>query len=193
MIGGILLLGGDLPGIDGSDTPGEFGFELGQVRATPTTRTPPSELRDATQEAGTAIKETMDELYFRAFVDEGSWGDYAAAFDLFDGRAATRAEADADVLTLGPDANDLYDTLEDANGTLAIAILTDRKDAPVTAIAEVRFEAAARSEGARTTTEIVSVGSFFLRQVDGEWRIFGYRVDRQDVESEAPSPTGSPS
>jgi hypothetical protein len=39
----------------------------------------------------------------------------------------------------------------------------------------------------------VSVGSFFLRQVEGAWRIFAYDVDRDDVETSEPSPTGSPS
>jgi hypothetical protein len=39
----------------------------------------------------------------------------------------------------------------------------------------------------------VSVGSFFLRQVDGAWRIFAYDVDREDVPGEVLAPSGSPS
>jgi hypothetical protein len=192
VIGGILLLGGDVPGLDGGpDGPGDFSFDLGRVQATPITRTPASELQDVAQEAGAGVKETMDELYFRAFVDTSSWGDYGAAFELFDGRAASRAESDAEVLTLGPTASDDFESLNPTTKSLAISILTDRQDVPVTAIAEVEFLAnAGRSDGA--STQIVSVGSFYLHEVDGSWRIFAYRMDRDDVV-ESPSPTGSPS
>lgn len=192
-IGGFLLFGGDVPLIsDGPSGPSGFSFELGNVRASPITDTPPPQLKDAAREAGTGIRQTLDELYFRAFIDSGSWGDYAAAFELFDGEAAARAEADAEVLTLGPTANDDFETLSSPSGSLTIAVLTDKKDAPVTAVAEVRFLAnAERKDG--TSTEISSFGSFFLRQVDGVWRIFAYRVDRDDQTAQEPSPTGSPS
>jgi hypothetical protein len=192
-IAGFLLLGGDVPLIPtGPESPGAFSFDLGNVQASPITDTPPSELKDVAREAGSGIKETMDELYFRAFVDGSSWGDYGAAFELFDGRAATRAEADAEVLTLGPTANDIYGSLSSPSGSLTIAVLTDRKDAPVTAVAEVQFLAnAQRKDG--TSTEVSSVGSYFLREVDGAWRIFAYRVDRDDRAIEEPTPTGSPS
>jgi hypothetical protein len=192
-IGGFLLFGGNVPLIDdGSGAPGEFSFDLMSVQASATSSTQPSQLRDTVQEAGTGVKATMDELYFRAFVDTGSWGDYGAAYELFDGQAAARAEADADVLTLGPTANDDFEALNPTTTTLSIAILTDLKDAPATAIAEVRFLAdVQRTDG--TSTQISSNGSFYLRQVDGAWRIFAYRVDRDDRSVAEPSPTGSPS
>jgi hypothetical protein len=40
---------------------------------------------------------------------------------------------------------------------------------------------------------VVSVGSFFLREVDGAWRIFAYEVDRDDVDAAVTGPSGSPS
>ena len=80
----------------------------------------------------------MDELYFRAFVDQGSWGDYEAAFELFEGRAAESAGSDAEVLTLGCTANEDFEALDEANGTLTISVLTDADDAPVSAVAQVR-------------------------------------------------------
>lgn len=178
---------------DGPDGPGEFSFELGKVQATPITRTPRTELNDVAREAGTGVKETMDELYFRAFVDQGSWGDYGAAFELFEGGAAEQAGSDADVLTLGTTANDDFEALDEASGTLTVSVLTDAKDAPVSAIAQVEFEATVEARGGGSATQVVSVGSFFLREVDGAWRIFAYQVDRNDVEAAAPSPSGSPS
>ncbi len=177
---------------DGPTGPGEFSFELKKVEGSATSKTPPDKLKDTVREAGTGVKETMDELYLRAFVDTGSWGDYGAAFELFDAETKVRAEADVDVLTLGASANDDFQALSAPSGTLGIAVLTDKKDAPMTAIAEVQFLAnARRTDG--TSVEISSVGSFFLRQVGGTWTIFAYRVDRDDQAAEEPSATGSPS
>lgn len=192
-VGSFLLLGGDVPLIDdGPDASGEFSFDQKGMQASATSRTPASDLREATREAGTGVKATMDELYLLAFVDTDSWGDYAAAFELFDGPAASRAEADAEILTLGPEASEVYDSLTPTTKTLSIAILTDPKDAPETAIAEVRFVAEAqRKDG--TSTQISSSGAFFLRQVEGAWKVFAYRVDRDDQAVEEPNPTGSPS
>jgi hypothetical protein len=189
----ILLTGGKVPLIDGADGPNGFGFELGKVQATPVTRTPPPELHGVAQEASAGVKETMDELYFLAFVDEGSWGDYGAAFELFEGGAATRAESDQEVLTLGSTASDSFESIEAPSGTLTISVLTDKNDAPVSAVATVEFEATVQAAAGDASTQIVSAGSFFLRQVDGAWRIFAYDVDRDDVETAATSPTGSPS
>ena len=191
----ILLSGGGVPGIidRGPNGPDDFSFQLGQVQATPITRTPPPELHDVAQEAGAGVKETMDELYFAAFVDQGSWGDYGAAFELFEGSAAARAESDQEVLTLGATAGDDFDSIDAASGSLTISVLTDDQDAPVSAVADVEFEATVEGANGGTSTQVVSIGSYFLRQVDGAWRIFAYDVDRDDVEAEAPSPSGSPS
>jgi hypothetical protein len=187
-----LLFRGEGPLLDGPNGPGGFSFELGNVHATPITRTPASELHDVAMEAGAGVKETMDQLYFRAFVDQGSWGDYGPAFELFESSAAARAESDQEVLTLGAAAS-TFDSIDSPSGTLTISILTDRHDAPVSAVATVKFEATVQAEAGGSSTEVVSVGSFFLRQVEGAWQIFAYDVDRDDVETAEPSPSGSPS
>ena len=193
-IAAILLSGGDVPLIDGDGNgDGEFLFDLGKVQASPITRTPPAELRDVAQEAGSGVRQTMDELYLRAFLDPSSWGDYGAAFELFEDSAAEQAETDVEILTLGSNANADFESIDDASGTLTISVLTDAKDRPVTAVAQVEFEATAASEGGRTQTQVVSVGSFFLREVDGAWRIFAYQVDRNDAETGGPDATESPS
>ena len=193
VIGGFLLFGGDKSPISDDHTgPGEFAFHLANVRASPMSFTPPADLKDIAREAGVGIKQTMDELYTRAFVDTDSWGDYGAAFELFDGEAQARAEADEDILTLGATAKDDFDALEAPSGTLTIVVLTDKKDVPARAVAQVQFQADAQGKD-DTTTQISSIGSFYLRQVDGSWKIFAYDVDRDDQAAAAPSPTGSPS
>ena len=194
VVGGILLTGGDVPLISGGpEDPSSFSFDLaGKVRVSPTSDTPVQQLTGVAQDAGEGVQATMDQLYFRAFVDPGSWGDYADAFALFDGRAAASAERDADVLTLGPEAGDRFESLEPTSGSLSISVLTNGQDAPVSAVAEVEFLADATGTDG-STSEIASTGSFYLRQVDGTWRIFAYRVDRDDATTTAPSASGSPS
>lgn len=193
VVGVVLLSGGDVPLIDSGPTgPGEFAFELGNVVPTPLSDTPGASLQGTARAAGNDVKATMDELYLRAFVDTDQWGGYEGAFAMFDDAAAERAQADAAVLTLGLDANDLYDAMDSASGQLQISVLMDQKDQPVKAIADVEFVAnAERTDGG--TTEIQSTGSFFLRMVNGEWRVFAYRVDRDDQTTGASSPSGSPS
>ena len=98
------------------------------------------------------------------------------------------------MLTLGPTADDDFDSIDAPSGTLTISVLTD--DEGRAGVGGRRRGVPRRpSEGADggTSTQVVSVGSYFLRQVDGTWRIFAYDVDRDDVEAEAPSPSGSPS
>ena len=137
-VGGVLLFRGDTPFTDDEPSgPDGFGFQLKGIKPSPTTRTTPSKLRDRVRDAGNEVKTTMDELYFRAFVDEGSWGDYEAAFELFEGRAATSAGSDVEVLTLGSTASDEFEALGEASGTLSVSVLTDAKDAPVSAVAQV--------------------------------------------------------
>ena len=194
IVAGVVLLGGgDVPLIDSGPTgPGEFAFELGNVVPTPLSDTPGASLQGTAREAGDDVKATMDELFLRAFVDTDQWGDYEGAFAMFDDDAAARAQADAAVLTLGLDANDVYDAMDAASGQLQISVLFDKSDQPVKAIADAEFVAdAERTDGG--TTEIQSTGSFFLRMVNGEWRVFAYRVDRDDQTTGAPSPSGSPS
>lgn len=192
-VAAFLLLGGEVPIIDGGPTgPAEYTFDLKSVKAAPTSETPPGELEDVARSAATGVEDTMDQLYFLAYVDEDSWGDYGGLTDLFVGKAAARAEADTEVLTLGADANDVYGSLDAPPGTLRVIVLTDAKDGPASAIALVRFRAeTTRKQGSPTT--ITSTGSFFLHPVDGAWRVYAYRIDRDEEPRSSASPTGSPS
>jgi hypothetical protein len=188
-VAAFLLLGGDVPGIDGERAgPGEFSFVLKKVKAAPTSNTPPADLQDEAELAGADVKATMDELYFFAYVDSDSWGDYGSAYDLFDDTASTRAEKDTDVLTLGSTANELYRAVTPRPATIRIVVLTDRKDAPASAVAQVFFRADADLKDGSSSV-LTSSGSFFLRKAEGGWRIYAYRVDRDEQPAERPSPS----
>ena len=101
------------------------------------------------------------------------------------GHAATVAEAVEGVRATTPDVVLLDVHLPDGSGANVL-------EQVLASNAEVQFLADAQGKD-NTTTEITSTGSFFLRQVDGVWKIYAYRVDRDDQAGAAPSPSGSPS
>lgn len=190
VVAGLFLLGDGaslLPG-DGEEGPTGFSFELKRAKASPTTDRKPADLQDEADEAAEAVKATMDELYFDAYVDRDAWGSYDAAYALFQEPAAGSAEADADVLTLGTTAPAAYQAISRPEGTLSVVVLTNDRNVAVSAIAKVSFHADAELKGGGTTL-IRSSGSFFLRPAEDGWLIFAYRVDRDEEAASSPSPS----
>jgi hypothetical protein len=191
VVAGVLLFrdgGSLLP--NGDDA--SFSFELRRVKAATLTDRAPAELQDEAEEAGARVKETIDALYSAAFVDRSAWGSYDDAFALFDGSAAERAQADVDVITLGSSAPEEYRELASPAGTVTIVVLTDRRDAPVSAIARVDFHADAELD-AGGANRITSRGAYFLHPTGDGWRIFAYSIDRDEEPTASASPTGTAS
>jgi hypothetical protein len=187
VIAALFLLGGGdgvLPGDD--EGPTGFSFDLGRVRAAPIADRAPAQLQGEADEAAEAVKETMDHLYFSTFVDEESWGAYEDAFALFQGPAAGSAQEDLDVLSLGPTAATDYESLTDPTGTLRVVVLTNERNVAVSAVARVEFRAGATLTGGGSTT-ITSAGAYWLRPSDAGWRIFAYRVSRDERQASSPS------
>jgi hypothetical protein len=190
-IAGVLLFGGGgslLP----NDVDSSFSFELRRVEAATLIDRAPAELQDEAEEASAQVKETMDALYSAAFVDRSAWGSYEDAFAQFDGSAAESARADVDVLTLGSSASEEYRAIASPAGTVTIVVLTDRRDAPVTAIARVEFHADAELD-AGGASRITSRGAYFLRPTGDGWRIFAYSIDRDEEPTASATPTGTAS
>ena len=192
IVAGVFLLGGGVsPGPGPDEGPTAFSFDLKRVKAAPVTDRTPTDLQGEADTAADAVKATMDRFYFDAYVDPEAWGAYDAAFALLQDPAATTAESDSNVLTLGATAAEDYEALEGPSGTLNVVVLTNEEDAAVSAIARVVFHADARLS-AGGATRITSTGSYFLRPGDEGWSIFGYSVDRNEKEapsSPSPSPT----
>lgn len=190
--GGYLFFRDGGPGlIGGSDgDPAGFRFDASVLPVVTTTGKVDDRTRDRGKEAGRRVAVVLGTLYGTTFVDDGSWGDYGAAWELFEEAAAERAEADVEILTLGAEAGGLYETLTPETATLTVSVLTDRQNQPTSAVAVVDFVARATlSEGGATT--VASEGSYFLRQADGIWRIYAYRVTRDEQAAlSPPSPSG---
>jgi hypothetical protein len=195
-VGAFLLLSdGDVP-LLGKPEPPPLAFEFDDVTVTTTITSGNGDKGDAkarSARAGADIGRVMNSLYTFAYVENDYWGAYDEAWSLFEETAMARAEADVEVLTLGATANDVYEKLTPESSSLAITVLTDLRDRPISAIARVSFVAGAEL-GDGSATRITSEGAFFLRRGGDGWLIYAYRVDRDEqvVGSASPSAEASP-
>lgn len=191
------FLAGVIPGIGESRPPTpEFRFDIAKVKANTTTETRSKKVLPAAKDAAEGVRTSLDVVYFDGFVDPDHWdgGDYDDVWDVFDDGAREQAKNDVQALTLGDDAGDVYDFVQPDKGVVAVNVLTGPNDEPSQVLAKAFFSATAEHDDG-SYTKITSSGTFFLRQVDGEWRIYSYDVDRTEKQTEAPTPStsGSPS
>ena len=201
MLGGggayLLLSGGRVPGIGdiGKPDPPPLAFEFENVSVETTTTSGTGKRGDAenrSERAAADIESVMNGLYTIAYVEDDNWGDYGEAWSLFEGPAAERAEADVEIITLGAAARDVYEKLTPESSALTITVLTDPRDQPTSAVAEVSFVAGAElTDG--SATQITSEGAFFLRPGGDGWLIYAYRVDRDEQAAEPASPAAGAS
>lgn len=199
LIGVVMLLtlrGGAVPILGGGQdevTP-PFDFTVRDARAVATSTDANDDALDASaQQVAQDVTPTIDDLYTFAFLDPSNWhdGEYDEAFEAFTDGAVQEAQANADVLTLGADAGDIYKSVEPRKSTLSYQVLFDKNGKPDTVVATVLFRALGeRKDG--TYTAILSEGTFFLRDVDG-WKVTAFDVTRGDAETEPPSPSPSAS
>jgi len=198
LIGVVMLLtlrGGAVPILGGQDevTP-PFDFTVRGAHAVAISTDANDDALDASaQQVAQDVTPTIDDLYTFAFLDPSNWhdGEYDEAFEAFADGAVQEAQANADVLTLGADAGDVYKTVEPRKSTLSYEVLFDKNGKPDTVVATVVFRALGeRKDG--TYTAILSEGTFFLRDVDG-WKVTAFDVTRGDAETEPPSPSPSAS
>jgi hypothetical protein len=202
VVGGILLFGGDGSttttggpsggGTTVDPTTPELTFKVTKAVAIPVTPAQkPKTLAGAAADAADGAITAIDAIYTEGFLDPSSWqgGDYGDAWSQFTDDAATKAEADADVLTAGAAAGDAYTTIEPVKATLRPRVLVDDKGKPVSVVAVVFFSArGTHADG--SSTLVKSTGQFFLRPDGSDWRVVAFDVHRADAEQEA---TASPS
>jgi hypothetical protein len=171
-----------------------FAFKIKQVKANTTTDAGPSKVIRVAKDAAGQVKSQLDILYYDAFVDPKHWDgdDYDDVWDLFDSGAKDQAESDIQTLTLGEGAGDVYDFVQPHKGGLTIHVLTDASNQPAEALAQVTFTAVATLDDG-TYTKIVSTGHYFLKPVDGQWRIYSYDIKRQERKAEPPKSKASDS
>lgn len=187
LVGGVTHLG------DGS-TP-EFAFKLEKTLPLSVKDGSKSEPSVEAEDVATAVTPVMNELYREAFLDPGDWkhNSYDSVWALFDESAAVQAQTDADVLTVGTAAGDSYESVMPDSGRLTVKVLLDKKDRPATAVAIVTFTAEAAGVDGQTTL-VSSSGQYFLREIDGGWLVYSYKVVRDDeIVPPSATPTGTES
>jgi hypothetical protein len=189
-------LAGVIPGTSKSPalvTP-DFHFRGAKTVAIPTVASQsPKKLKEPAQQAALQTTSVIHDLYTEAFLDPANWqgGTYDSAYAVFSSSAASQAESSADVLTAGPRAGDAFSDIQPGKAKIQSQVLMDARGNPSTVVATVTFTA----RGTQTdgpTTLFVSSGSFFLRRVDGDWKIVAFQVRRGDkVEKTPVTPSGS--
>jgi hypothetical protein len=196
LVGGAVLLavtGGDNPITNlfsSSKTPvPDFNFKVTKIVPVTTTKTPAKKVLGVVKPIAGDVQGAMDQLYMGTFVDPNVWndGDYEDVFDdVMDGAAKDQAADQIDGLTLGADAGATYESVQPGYSKLTIKVLTDTNDTPVDAIAVASFQGlAAHDDG--TYSRVFSTGSYFFKHEDGGWRIFAFKVARNEKKTKAPA------
>jgi LCP family protein required for cell wall assembly len=126
-------------------------------------------------DAADGVRETLDRIYTIGFLDPSAWdgGAFTSLFRSFDANVRPQAHRNLRQLTLGPLAAKA-DAVRASAASADVRFVADRAGRPVVAVADVTFEATARSADGRA--DIAQGGRFVLRREDGVWRVAGYRV-----------------
>lgn len=140
------------------------------------------------ESARSGVDNVLNDVYDAGFVTKSRWekGAFTSVFQHFAEVAAEQAQEDLPELTLGPEALRLQ-SVKPEKGVLTIDFLMNKLD-PLAAIAETEFEASGKLSGGGNLA-ISHEGRFFLRLIDGVWRIVGYEVDGSLDSGTAATPT----
>jgi hypothetical protein len=143
---------------------------------------------DQKESARAGVDNVLSDVYDAGFVTKSRWekGAFTSVLQHFAEVAAEQAQQDLPELTLGPEALRLQ-SVKPEKGVLTIDFLMNKQD-PLAAIAEAEFEASGKLSGGGNLA-IAHEGRFFLRLIDGVWRIVGYEVDGSLDSGTAATPT----
>lgn len=173
-----------------TETP-EFAFDMRQFDVISSSTDVKAD-HEANQPAAEDVTEVMNAYYRAAFLDPNNWreGTYDSAWAAFEKAAVADAKAQADVITLGDGYTDAESVMPKPS-TDSVKILLNPGGKPETAVAQVTFGALVTKPGGEQVT-VSNLGQFFLRPVEGkDWKIYAFRVDRQDQPGD--QVVGSPS
>jgi hypothetical protein len=188
-------LGSFVPGTGEPDrvTP-EFAFRAGKAQAVPTVASQSAEkLKGEAERASREATAVVDDLYTAAFLDPENWtnGTYDSAFEVFDEPSGQEARSSLAALTAGASAGETFDDIQPGRGVIESEVLMDAKGQAARVVARVTFTARGTNKDG-TITLFVSEGEFFLRSIDGDWKVVAFDVRRNDkVKEPAPSPSVS--
>jgi hypothetical protein len=142
--------------------------------------------------ARAGVDSVMSDVYDAGFVTRSRWegGRFTGVLAHFAPEAARQAEKDLAELTLGSEAQRL-ESVKPETGVLEVAFLLRRLE-PMAAIATANFQGQGKLSGGGRLS-VAHQGKFFLRLIEGQWRIVGYEVDGSldTGRTSTPTPMGT--
>jgi hypothetical protein len=167
---------------------GPFTFTRGQTHFVVVGGSASKLTPEQRESARSGVDNLLNDLYDAGFVTKPRWekGAFTAIFPHFAQAAAEQAQQDLAELTLGAEAERLQ-SVKPGDGILKISFLMNKQE-PVAAVAEADFQAEGKLVGGGSLA-ITHEGRFFLRLIDGAWRIVGYEVDGSLDSGSAATPT----
>lgn len=168
--------------------PQPFTFDRGQTHFVSVGGSASKLTPEQRESARAGVDAVLNDVYDAGFVTKSRWenGAFTSVFPHFAEAAAEQAQQDLAELTLGPEAERLQ-SVKPESGILEISFLMNKQE-PLAAIAEADFQAQGKLSGGGALS-VAHEGKFFLRLIDGVWRIVGYDVDGSLDSGTAATPT----
>lgn len=165
-----------------------FAFTRGQTQFVSIGGSAANLTPEQREAARAGVDTVLNDIYDAGFVTKSRWenGAFTGVFQHFAPAAAEMAQEDLAELTLGPEAQRLQ-SVKPENGVLEVGFLMNKQE-PLAAIAETDFLATGKLSGGGNLA-VSHQGKFFLRLIDGAWRIVGYEVDGSLDSGIAAKPT----
>ncbi len=181
--GGVLGIGSTAP------PPPEFLFHQKGANYEATQIDGSKSAQSATaQQVGGAMRTQLDKVFLASYLDRDTWGDTDAIEDFFTDEAQGHLKEDVGVLTLGENASDTYTYVQPERSTVSAKVLTDKHGNALRALSEVNFVAVATHKDG-TYSKITVTGAFFFVKDGNAWKIEGYRLNKTEKPTTAPSAT----
>jgi hypothetical protein len=139
-----------------------------------------------------AIVTLFTEWYQEAFVDPKKWGDgtFADLAGHFTADAKAAFNRDKAALTIAEARTELK-RVDSPLGSVKVTVYFHDGN-PQYAVADVTFKAVGTMKRKGVPPlQISQRGSYFLRKVDGGWKIFSFKAHEEQVQP-SPTPTASP-
>jgi len=171
--------------------PPQFAFKTVTPKSqATTTNVDRKRLDEAAKHNAPAIEKVLTEFLQVGYVDPETWGDAGKLDDYFTDEAAKQVEPNIDTLSLGKNASDTFTSVNPLPSKLRVTTLVDGQVNPIRALGEITFEAMATNTDG-STTKVTLTGTFFLVPDGSNWKIEGFRLNREEKPKAAKTPSAS--
>lgn len=138
-------------------------------------------------QTGREIVDLVTDWYQRAFVDPAGWRDpsFPDVVALFTGDARDRVRDQIESVTIGALRTEVRSVVPDL-ADVDVTLYYDDGGTPAYAVADVTFQATAALKSKRQPLTISQTGTYFLRRVESDWRVFSFQARNDQAQSPEP-------